>query len=237
MGKIRLDKYISDSSPLSRKDASKVIKRGDVSVNGAVISDIAFKVDKENDIVTLMGEKLSHKQNYYIMMNKPQGYLSATEDKYDKTVMDLLDNSLPKAKIFPAGRLDKDTEGFLFLTTDGILAHKVTGPKNHIPKKYFVKLDLPLKNDLIKAFKDGVTLENGELCKSADLEITDEYNCYLTITEGKYHQVKRMFLMYGLTVTYLKRVQIGGLTLSEDLKSGEYRELTEDEVLKLCLKK
>ena len=237
MSKIRLDKFIADASSLSRKEATKAVKSGNVTVNGISVTDSSFKADTVTDDVTLFGKPLNYKENYYIMLNKPQGYLSATEDKYDKTVMDLLDNSLPKSKIFPAGRLDKDTEGFLFLTTDGIMAHKITGPKNHIPKKYSVTLDAPLNDNLIKLFKDGITLETGEECKSAKLEIIDDFNCYLTITEGKYHQVKRMFAINGLNVTYLKRVQIGCLELDSTLKSGEYRELTADEVVKICLKK
>ena len=237
MSNLRIDKYVADSSSLSRKESAKAIRNGNVTVNGKTVTDVSYKVNTESDLLTLFGEAISYKENYYIMMNKPQGYLSATEDKYDKTVIDLLSDELPKAKLFPAGRLDKDTEGFLFLTTDGQMAHKITGPKNHIPKKYFVTLDLPLKNELISFFKEGVTLETGEECKSAELEIIDEHNCHLTITEGKYHQVKRMFAMYGLTVVYLKRVMIGGLILDNSLKSGEYRELTTDEVEKLCLKK
>lgn len=237
MSIIRLDKYIADSSSLSRKESAKAIKGGNVSVNEKVVTDISYKTDTQKDEVLLFDKPLSYKEHYYIMMNKPQGYLSVTEDKRDKTVMELLDNDLPIEKLFPAGRLDKDTEGFLFITTDGPMAHRITGPKNHVPKKYYVQTDLPIKNELTAFFKDGVTLETGELCKSAKLEITGEKSCYLTITEGKYHQVKRMFMMYGLNVTYLKRVMIGNLMLDEALELGEYRELTLDEVEKLCLKK
>lgn len=234
MALIRLDKFISDSTPLTRKEASKAVRKGVVSVNGNIITDISSKVDIKSDKIIFDGKELILKENYYIMMNKPAGYLSATEDRFCQTVTELLSEDLPKEKIFPAGRLDKDTVGFLFLTTDGVLAHKVTGPKNHVPKKYFVKTDFPIKEEFIKIFKDGIELENGEMCKSADLEIIDDTSCYLTITEGKFHQVKRMFLMLGLTVIYLKRVQIGMLTLDESLKEGEYRELTDDEVLKIC---
>ena len=234
MSFIRLDKFISDTTPLTRKEASKAIRKGMVFVNGNIITDISAKINKETDIVLLDGKELTFKENYYIMMNKPAGYLSATEDRYCKTVTELLSIELPKEKIFPAGRLDKDTVGFLFLTTDGILAHKVTGPKNHVPKKYYVETDLPIKEELTKLFEAGIELENGEMCKSAKLEITGSTSCYLTITEGKFHQVKRMFSMLGLTVIYLKRVQIGMLMLDESLKEGEYRELTDDEVLKIC---
>ncbi len=240
MAKIRLDKFLCDSSTYSRKDATALIRKSLVKVNGKTISDGAFKVDTMCDEVILNNEKLTHKENYYIMMNKPSGYLSATEDRYQKTVLDLLSDDLPKAKIFPAGRLDKDTEGFLFLTTDGPLAHLVTGPKNHVEKKYYVCLDGSLEEKFIQIFKDGIILNDmgkEEICKSAMLEILNENSCFLTITEGKYHQVKRMFETLGRTVTYLKRVSIGNVCLDENLKSGEYREMTEDEVKGICMKK
>jgi len=237
MSIIRLDKYVADSSSLTRKESAKAIKGGNVTVNGNNVNDISYKINTDSDKVTLFNKPLIYKENYYIMMNKPQGYLSVTEDKKDKTVMELLSEDLPKEKLFPAGRLDKDSEGFLFITTDGPMAHKITGPKNHVKKKYYVETDRPIRKELISFFMDGVILETGELCKSAELEITGENCCYLTITEGKYHQVKRMFMMYGLTVTYLKRVMIGNLTLDENLRLGEYRELTADEVERLCLKK
>lgn len=237
MPKMRLDKYIADASALSRKEALKAIKSGRVTINEKAVTDTSYKLDTETASVRLFGEPLIYKENYYIMMNKPRGYLSVTEDKRDKTVMELLSKELPQNKLFPAGRLDKDTEGFLFITTDGQLAHRITGPKNHVPKKYYVALDKPVPEALIDIFKDGVTLENDEKCKSAELEIISEKECYLTLTEGKFHQVKRMFAVYGLTVVYLKRVMIGGLYLDESLKLGEYRELNSDEVDKLCLKK
>lgn len=237
MPKMRLDKYIADASALSRKEALKAIKSGRVTINEKVITDASYKLDTEMAPVCLFGKPLIYKENYYIMMNKPRGYLSVTEDKRDKTVMELLSKDLPLNKLFPAGRLDKDTEGFLFITTDGQLAHRITGPKNHVPKKYYVTLDKPVPEALIDIFRDGVTLENDEKCKSAELEIISEKDCYLTLTEGKFHQVKRMFAVYGLTVVYLKRVMIGGLYLDESLKLGEYRELNSDEVDKLCLKK
>ncbi len=235
MSKIRLDKFLSDSTSYSRKEASKLIKSGNIRVNEKVISDISFKVDTEKDEIFLDNKKLIRKENYYIMLNKPAGYLSATEDRYCQTVLDLLSDDLPKEKIFPAGRLDKDTEGFLFLTTDGPLAHRVTGPKNHVPKKYYVEIDEPLKDEFIDIFKNGITLETGEECKSAILEIISEKSCYLTISEGKFHQVKRMFNAVLRNVVYLKRVSIGRLELDKELSLGEYRELTEKEVSDICL--
>ncbi len=239
MAKIRLDKFLSDSSTYSRKDATKIIRQGCVKVNGKTVSDGAFKVDSENDEVLLNSQKLTHKENYYIMMNKPAGYLSATEDRFQKTVMELLSEDLPKEKMFPAGRLDKDTEGFLFLTTDGPLAHLVTGPKNHVEKKYYVELDGNLDESFIEIFKNGITLNDmgkEENCKSAKLEILTKSTCCLTITEGKFHQVKRMFASLGRTVTYLKRLSIGKVDLDETLSPGEYREMTEEEVMNICMK-
>lgn len=237
MSIIRIDKFIADSSSLSRKEATKSIKSGKIKINGETITDSSYKLNTQADLVIFCGVPIVYKENYYIMMNKPRGYLSATEDKYDKTVMELLSKELPRDKLFPAGRLDKDTEGFLFITNDGQLAHRITGPKNHIPKKYYVTLDKPVPETLIDIFRNGVTLENDEKCKSAELEIIGKKDCYLTLTEGKFHQVKRMFAVYGLTVVYLKRVMIGGLYLDESLKLGEYKELKADEVDKLCLKK
>jgi len=238
--KIRLDKFLSDSSTYSRKDATKLIKKGCVKVNGISVCDGALKVDKTKDKVILNGQKLTHKENYYIMMNKPAGYLSATEDRFQTTVMELLSSDLPKEKIFPAGRLDKDTEGFLFLTTDGPLAHLVTGPKNHVEKTYYVELDGDLKEEFIEIFKNGITLTDmgkEENCKSAQLEIISKRTCRLTITEGKYHQVKRMFETLGRSVLYLKRLSIGKVFLDECLEPGEYREMTGDEVINICMKK
>lgn len=233
----RLDKLIANCSNISRKDTVKLIKKGTVSVNSAVITDPAFKTNPNKDKITLNGKSLEFKEHYHIMLNKPQGYITATEDMKEKTVLDLIGDEIPKKKLCPAGRLDKDTEGFVFLTTDGKLAHNVTGPKNHVKKKYYVETDGDMEEAFKEVFEKGAVLEDETLCKSAKLEILSQKSAYLTITEGKYHQVKRMFNSVGRNVTFLKRVSIGAVELDPRLSLGEYRELTQNEVEKICLKK
>lgn len=233
----RLDKFIANSCNISRKDTVKAIKKGKVNVNSKAITDPSFKIDPQNDKVAFENKEIIFKEHYHIMLNKPQGYITATEDIKDKTVLDLIGDEIPKKSLCPAGRLDKDTEGFVFLTTDGKLAHNVTGPKNHVEKKYYVEIDNTVEENFKEIFEKGAVLEDGTLCKSAKLEILSAKSCYLTITEGKYHQVKRMFESVDRKVTFLKRVSIGGVYLDESLKLGEYRELTQDEVEKICLKK
>lgn len=233
----RLDKLIANCSNISRKDTVKLIKKGTVSVNSAVITDPAFKTNPNKDKITLNGKSLEFKEHYHIMLNKPQGYITATEDMKEKTVLDLIGDEIPKKKLCPAGRLDKDTEGFVFLTTDGKLAHNVTGPKNHVEKKYYVETDGDMEEAFKEVFEKGAVLEDETLCKSAKLEILSQKSAYLTITEGKYHQVKRMFNSVGRNVTFLKRVSIGAVELDPRLSLGEYRELTQNEVEKICLKK
>lgn len=233
----RLDKIISNSGMLSRKDTAKIIRKGAVAINDKIVTEPSFKVDPHTDKITVNNKPFTYKQHYHIMLNKPQGYITATEDFKDKTVLDLIGDEIPKKRLCPAGRLDKDTEGFVFLTTDGNLAHKVTGPKNHVEKKYYVEIDESMEKDFIEAFKKGVVLDDGTLCKSAILEIISEKSGYLTITEGKFHQVKRMFNCVSRNVTFLKRISIGQVTLDSSLNPGEYRELTYDEVEKICLKK
>lgn len=233
----RLDKFISNTKNISRKDTVKAIKKGTVKVNEKTVTDPSFKIDVTKDIIFYNTQKLIYKEHYHIMLNKPQGYITATKDMKEKTVLDLIGNEIPKKNLCPAGRLDKDTEGFVFLTTDGKLAHNVTGPKNHVEKKYYVETDGNIEEEFKKIFENGVTLEDGTLCKSANLEIISQKSCYLTITEGKYHQVKRMFNSVDRNVTFLKRMSIGKVELDPTLLLGEYRELTQDEVEKICLKK
>ncbi|MBE7018691.1 MAG: rRNA pseudouridine synthase [Ruminococcaceae bacterium] len=227
----RLDKILANAMVGSRKEVVKLIRSGAVTVNETVITDPATKVNPDEADIIASGIPVCYREHYHLMMNKPDGYICATEDLREKTVLDLLpDDEVPKNKVFPAGRLDKDTEGFVFLTTDGKLAHRVTGPKNHVNKKYFVQIDKPMIPEWIAKFKSGITIDDGYECKSAFLEILSENTCHLTIFEGKFHQVKRMFEALGATVTYLKRVQIGSLLLDDSLKLGEYRELTPAEI-------
>lgn len=226
----RLDKILANAMVGSRKEVVKLIRSGGVLVNSSPVTDPAFKVDPQSATISANGTPILYKEHYHIMLHKPQGYICATEDTREKTVLDLLpDDRFPKQKLFPAGRLDKDTEGFVFLTTDGKLAHRVTGPKNHVNKKYYVKVDKPLQPQWSREFESGIIIDDGYQCKSAYFEMLSEFTCCLTIFEGKFHQVKRMFEALGCTVTYLKRVQIGSVCLDDTLELGEFRELTPEE--------
>jgi len=227
----RLDKILANAMVGSRKEVAKLIRSGAVTVDEKTITDPATKIDPNNSNIVANGIAICYHEHFHLMLNKPDGYICATEDAREKTVLDLLpDDEFPKNKIFPAGRLDKDTEGFVFLTTDGQLAHRVTGPKNHVNKKYYVEIDKLIQSEWTNNFKQGIRIDDGYQCKPAFLEILSDNSCYLTIFEGKFHQVKRMFEALGTTVTYLKRVQIGSLLLDETLKLGEYRELTPKEL-------
>ena len=185
----------------------------------------------------LNGERLIYQKYSYIMMNKPKNVVSATEDAIEKTVVDILEEKDRINKVFPVGRLDKDTEGLMLLTNDGELAHKLISPKKDVEKKYYVEVSGELKEEHIELIKDGLTIDGGYKCKSARLEILESSKersrAYIFITEGKFHQVKRMMKSLATTVTYLKRLSIGTLILDENLKLGEYRYLTEEELKKL----
>ncbi len=228
---MRLDKYLSFLGKGSRKEVKEFIKKGLVSVNGITIKKDDFKINEENDIVIFNNEKLEYEEFAYLMLNKPSGVVSATYDNKDKTVIDLI-KEYKHLDLFPFGRLDKDSEGLLVISNDGKLAHELLSPKKHVNKKYYVEVLGKVTNEDVLAFKEGITLDN-ELCKSATLEIikSDDISyCYVTISEGKYHQVKRMFESVNKKVTYLKRVTFGNLKLDENLKLGEYRKLTEQEI-------
>ena len=227
---IRLDKLLSNMGKGSRSELSKTIKSGSATVNGKVVKDPAFKVDEVNDDVSYLGEKVTFKNCLYVMLNKPQGYVTATEDNYNKTVLDLIDDPLIKKRVAPAGRLDIDTEGFVFLTDDGDLNHFITGPKCHVRKRYLVHLRDELKPEDAEKLEKGVTLDDGYHTKEAKVIKIDSHKCYMDLYEGKFHQVKRMLEAVGNKVVYLKRIIIGNLELDEALELGEYRELEPYEI-------
>ena len=233
---MRLDKFISTTTTLSRAEAKKIIKKG-ILINDILIKSPDYKVDEFNDQVIVNGNRLVYQKYVYIMMNKPKNTVSATEDAIERTVVDILRDEDRIYKVFPVGRLDKDTEGLMLLTNDGELAHKLISPKKDVEKKYYVEVSGELKNEHLKIIKEGVILEDGYRCKPARLEILDSSEgnskANIFITEGKFHQVKRMMKSLGTTVTYLKRLSIGRLKLDENLKLGEYRYLTDDELNKL----
>ena len=231
--KQRIDKILSNLGYGSRSELKKLCKNGLVKVNGKVINNPGVQVDVENDEILFDGEKVVYKEFIYLMLNKPDGYISATFDKRDPIVLDLIDKEALIFEPFPVGRLDKDTEGLLVLTNDGQLAHRVLSPKKHVPKTYYAKVEGVVTEEDVKAFAEGVTLDDGYETMPAELEILksdDISEIELTIHEGKFHQVKRMFESVGKKVVYLKRLSMGKLKLDESLALGEYRELTEEEV-------
>ena len=233
---MRLDKFISATTTLSRAEAKKVIKKG-ILINDILVKSPDYKIDEINDQVIVNGNRLFYQKYVYIMMNKPQNVISATEDAIDKTVVDLLEEKDRIYKVFPVGRLDKDTEGLMLLTNDGELAHKLISPKKDVEKKYYVEVSGELKEEHLELVKDGLVIDEGYKCKSARLEILESSKvksiANIYITEGKFHQVKRMMKALGATVTYLKRLSIGTLELDKNLKLGEYRYLTDKEIKNL----
>lgn len=233
---MRLDKLLSNMGYGSRKEIKIIVKSKAVEVNGKVAKDVSMHVDSEMDEILVSGEKVIYTEFVYLMMNKPPGVISATEDKKDQTVIDLLEPIDQHFQPFPVGRLDKDTEGLLLITNDGHLTHQLLSPKKHVPKLYFAEIEgLVTEEDILK-FKEGVILEDGYLTKSGDLTILrsgETSEIELVITEGKFHQVKRMFEAVGKRVTYLKRLKMGSLELDSSLTLGQYRPLTEKELEEL----
>lgn len=226
----RLDKIISSQFNISRTDAKFQIKRGQVSVNGEVVRDPAFSVCPEKDLITFGGQAVVFKKFVYIVMNKPKGVLSASNDKNRQTVVDLVPKELRRPNICPVGRLDRDTTGLLILTDDGQFAHKVISPKSDIKKVYEVTLDGEIPIYAIDKFADGLILHDGTKCLPAGLEIVSRNKAKVEIREGKYHQIKRMFGVIGLGVNDLKRLSIGNFSLPPELKEGECREMTEKQI-------
>lgn len=229
---MRLDKFLADLGRGTRKEVKEYIKKGLVKVNDKIVKSSDFKVDEEKDSIYLNEELLTYEKFVYLMLNKPSGVVSATFDNKDKTVIDLI-YDYKHLNLFPFGRLDKDSEGLLIISNDGKLAHDLLSPKKHIYKTYYVDVEGIVSNEDIVKFKEGVTLDDGELCKSATLEIIESSEiskCYVTICEGKFHQVKRMFESVNKKVIYLKRITFGNISLDKNLKLGEYRKLTEEEI-------
>jgi len=226
MAMLRLDKLISDSGLYSRSEAVSLIKQGRVTVDGIVFRSNSGKINPELAQIHIDNELFKFSKFVYLMMNKPQGFVSATGDRHERTVMELLDERFLKLGLFPAGRLDKDTEGFLLLTNDGGFAHKITSPNSKVKKRYFVKIDGIVSDADISSFACGITLADGTKCLPAVLEPTPG-GAFVTLLEGKYHQVKRMMASIGKPVIFLKRVAIGNLELDETLAPGQYRDISE----------
>lgn len=232
MAKVRLDKLLGHMGLGTRKELKAVFKAGRVALDGQVVRDPGQAVDPAEATVTVDGEPLRYQAHFYVLLHKPGGVITATEDPRQPTVLDLLPDALRHRDLFPVGRLDKDTEGLLLLTTDGELAHRLLSPRWHQPKRYLARVDSPLDPEDPAAFASGITLDDGYVTMPGELEITGAQEGIVTIHEGKYHQVKRMFAARGKQVVYLKRLSMGPLGLG-DLRLGEARRLTENEVTAL----
>ena len=234
---IRLDKFLSEASPYSRRDVRGLVKRGAVAVNGVPAKAPDMKVNENQDVICVNGEHIIYRKFIYLMMNKPQGYLSATEDDRDPVVIDLLPEEYRHFSPFPVGRLDKDTEGLLLLTNDGQFDHELMSPRKNLFKRYYAELDKPAVEEDITSFASGMEFKEFT-AKPARLEIDpdDPRKVFVEIAEGKYHQVKRMCERVGKTVIFLKRVAIGPLQLDGTLAAGQVRELTQEEYALLMSK-
>lgn len=233
---IRLDKYLADMGLETRSELKKMIRSGQVHVDGVPVKKPEEKINTGAQVVTVNGHEIVYQRMEYYMLHKPAGVVSATKDKKEKTVLDLMDGQKRK-DLFPVGRLDKDTEGLLLITNDGDLAHRLLAPGKHVDKVYFAKIDGKVTQIDIDRFRKGVDIGDEELTLPAKLEIltsAEESEILLTIQEGRFHQVKRMFEAVGKKVTYLKRMSMGSLVLDENLKKGEYRPLTKEELENLC---
>lgn len=234
--KLRIDKYLADMGIGTRTEIKNYIKKGMVSINGQMIKSSSEKVDTQIDKVQYNGQEILYLEYEYFILNKPAGVISASEDKKTITVIDLIEEK-QRDDLFPVGRLDKDTEGLLLITNDGMLAHNLLSPKKHVDKTYYVETDGELNNEHIRMFKEGLHVEEDFVALPATLEIIEAEaegsKAYLTIREGKFHQVKKMMLAVNNTVTYLKRISMGPLKLPSDLECGSYRRLTMDEIIML----
>ena len=232
---IRLDKFLCEMEIGTRSQVKDMIKKGQVSVDGEVIKKADFKFDEKTTRVCVNEKEISYQKFFYYMLNKPAGVVSATTDNHDKTVLDLLKEA-PGKDLFPVGRLDKDTEGLLLITNDGELSHNLLSPKKHVEKTYLVKTAESVTTDMIQALEKGVDIGEEKITLPAKVKVLEDKEMELTITEGKFHQVKRMLKAVNNEVVYLKRLSMGSLLLDANLELGEYRPLTEMELSELISK-
>ena len=229
---MRLDKFLKECNVCSRSESKQILKKGLIKVNDKIIKDSSYKLDENKDVVTYNDKVIEYQEFVYIMLNKPAGVVSATTDSKDTTVIDLVSEYAHK-ELFPFGRLDKDSVGLLILSNDGKLAHELLSPKKHVNKVYYLKIKGRLDESDVKAFKEGITLEDGYVTKEGELEIIKSgeiSECYATISEGKFHQLKRMFIALNKEVVFLKRIKFKDIVLDESLNEGEYRLLTNEEI-------
>ena len=228
----RIEKILSKNTSYSRGDIKKLIREKRIKLNNEVVTEIGVKVDYLKDKIEIDDEEIILKEKIYLCLNKPKGYVSATKDLKEATVLDLVDEKYRKRNLFPAGRLDKDTTGLIILTDDGEFAHDILSPKKHVEKTYLVEIDVPLTKEMENGFFRGVELNDG-VCLSAKLEKIDEFHARVVLKEGRYHQIKRMFLTYNAKVVELKRIGIGKYFLPKDLKEGDFLELSSTDILKI----
>ncbi len=233
---MRLDKFLCDTGIGSRSVVKQLLKKGLVTVNGAVETSPDKKIEEHSDIIIFDHKKLSYSKFHYYMLHKPAGVITSTQDKKEKTIMHLLEN-IPTRNLFPVGRLDKDTEGLLLITDDGDLAHKLLSPKKHVDKTYLVELEFPITKDAVESLEAGVDIGDKELTMPAKVKIIDENRIEIIIQEGRYHQVKRMMRAVDNKVLYLKRISMGPLLLPPDLEKGCFRPLLETEIQLLMKEK
>ena len=226
---MRLDRFFVSVGKLTRTECSKAAKKGRIKVNGEVVKDSSASVDEKNDLIELDGEAQTYREFVYIMLNKPSGYISSTEDRGGKTVLDLLPESYARMNLFPCGRLDIDTTGLLIMTNDGKTAHFALSPKHHVKKTYYFECEKPLGGAEIKRIEAGVKLDDGYVTLPCSVTLLGEKSGEITVTEGKYHQIKRMFSAVGNGIAALKRISFGGITLDASLGEGEWRFLSGEE--------
>lgn len=228
--RLRLDKLLADTGRWSRKEARRLIQRGEVAVNGGVVRRPEEKISTDHLTLTVLGEAVTWQKYTYLLLHKPAGVLTATEDRRQRTVLDLLPEPLRRQELRPVGRLDKDTEGLLLLTNDGVLAHRLLSPKSHAAKVYYAETEGTVDEEDIAAFARGLVLGDGLICQSAVLERLGENRCLVTLWEGKFHQVKRMLAARGKPVRYLKRIEMAGVRLEDTLPRGKFRHLRAEEI-------
>lgn len=229
-GGVRLDKFLSDMGVCSRTECKRAAKAGKITVGGAIARDTSAHIDPEKDEVVFSGERIAYAKFTYIMMNKPDGVLSATEDGAGKTVLDLLPEKYAKIGLFPCGRLDKNTLGLLILMSDGKLAHDLLSPSKHVEKTYLFECETPLSDADCDLLCRGVDIGEKRSTREAELQLESRTRGTITVVEGKFHQIKRMFSAVGNKITYLERVSFGGIKLDRTLRRGEWRELTAEEI-------
>ena len=228
---VRIDKFLSELGLCTRREATKIAKSGGILVDGVVVKDPSKHIDPEKSRVSLLGREVVYQKYTYVMLNKPEGYVSATDDKSLPYVTELLPEELRRRELFPVGRLDRDTVGLMILTNNGQLAHSLLSPKHHVEKKYYFKAKEPLDADAERDFREGITLADGYECKSAGLSLDENrLEGIITLTEGKYHQIKRMIASRDNKVIYLERISFGSIELDRSLSRGEWRFLTDEEI-------